>query len=105
MGVLALGARPRLHALLDGLAVADRTGTLAGRFAGTPLVDRLRAKTGHIKGVVGLAGFIAPGARFAFLANGDFSTDTGELLQDRIATAIDTYLDASGPTGLVPPPG
>jgi len=102
--VLALGARPRLHALLDGLAVADRTGTLAGRFAGTPLVGRLRAKTGHIAGVVGLAGFIAPGARFAFVANGDFSTETGELLQDRIATAISTYLDATGPPGLVPPP-
>ena len=104
MGVLALAARPQLHAIGDGLAVASRTGTLAGRFAGSPLVDRLRAKTGHITGVVGLAGFIAPGARFAFVANGDFSTDTGELLQDRVATAIGTYLDASGPPGLVPPP-
>jgi len=104
MGVLALAARPQLHAIGDGLAVAGRTGTLAGRFAGSPLVDRLRAKTGHITGVVGLAGFIAPGARFAFVANGDFSTDTGELLQDRVATAIGTYLDASGPPGLVPPP-
>lgn len=104
LGVLTLATRPRLHALVDGLAVAGRTGTLASRFTGSPLVDRLRAKTGHITGVVGLAGFVAPGAHFAFVANGNFSTDTGELLQDRIATAIATYLDTSGPPGLVPPP-
>jgi len=103
-GVLALASRPRMRALVDGLAVAGRTGTLAGRFVGSPLVGRLRAKTGHITGVVGLAGFIAPGARFAFVANGNFSTDTGESLQDGIATAIGAYLDASGPPGLVPPP-
>jgi D-alanyl-D-alanine carboxypeptidase len=104
MSVLALAARPRLHAILDGLAVADRTGTLATRFGGTSLVGRLRAKTGHIDGVVGLAGLIAPGARFAFVANGDFSTDTGMMLQDQVAAAIAGYLGAQGPPGLVPPP-
>ena len=56
LGVVALGRRSRMRAILDGLAVAGRTGTLATRFAGGPLVDRLRAKTGHISGVVGLAG-------------------------------------------------
>ena len=104
MGVLALAARPRLHALVDGLAVAGLTGTLATRFGGTPLVGRLRGKTGHLDGVVGLAGFVAPGARFAFVADGDFSTDTGMALQDRVATAIAAYLDTPGPPGLVPAP-
>jgi len=104
MGVLGVASRPRLHAVLDGLAIAGRTGTLVGRFGGTALVDRLRAKTGHISGVVGLAGVVAPGARFAFVANGDFSTATGESLQDRIGAAVAAYLDAPGEPGLVPAP-
>ncbi len=117
LGVLALGSRPRFSALVDGLAIAGRSGTLAGQFAGTALAGRLRAKTGHIDGVVGLVGVVPRadaagrpggarlrGARFAFLANGDFSTETGELLQDRVATAIAGYVDAAGLSGLVPAP-
>jgi D-alanyl-D-alanine carboxypeptidase/D-alanyl-D-alanine-endopeptidase (penicillin-binding protein 4) len=103
-GVLALAARARFHAIDAGLAVAGHTGTLAPRFVGTPLAGRLRAKTGHIDGVVGLAGVIAPGARFVFVANGGFSTDTGASLQDQVAAAIGTYLDAPAPSGLVPAP-
>jgi len=93
-----------MRAIIDGLAVAGRTGTLATRLAGSPLVDRLRAKTGHISGVVGLAGLIAPNARFAFVANGDFTTETGEQLQDAVAGAIGNYLDSTGPPSLVPAP-
>jgi D-alanyl-D-alanine carboxypeptidase/D-alanyl-D-alanine-endopeptidase (penicillin-binding protein 4) len=104
IGVLALAARPRLRAIADGLAVAGRTGTLATRFTGTALVDRLWAKTGHITGVVGLAGLVAPNTRFAFVANGGFSTETGEQLQDAVAVAIANALDSSGPAGLVPAP-
>jgi D-alanyl-D-alanine carboxypeptidase/D-alanyl-D-alanine-endopeptidase (penicillin-binding protein 4) len=104
MGVLALASRPRLHAIDDGLAVAGRTGTLATRFLGTALVDRLRAKTGHVGGVVGLAGLLSPGATFAFVANGDFTTDQGAQMQDAIANAVGAYLDAPGTPGLVPAP-
>lgn len=108
--VIELSARPALAAIDHGLPIAGRTGTLALRFGGTSLVDRLRAKTGHIDGVVGLAGVIdaATGAlaepRFAFIANGPFSTDAGEQLQDEISAAIGAYPDAPTPAELVPAP-
>ncbi len=104
MDVLALATRPRLAAVERGLAVAGRTGTLAARFVGTPLAGRLRAKTGHIDGVVGLAGVVPPGARFAFVANGDFRTEDGARMQDAVGYALGTYLDSTGPPGLVPAP-
>jgi D-alanyl-D-alanine carboxypeptidase/D-alanyl-D-alanine-endopeptidase (penicillin-binding protein 4) len=104
MSVLALTGRARFTAVDTGLAIAGRTGTLAERFVGTPLSGRLRAKTGHIDGVVGLAGVVAPGARFAFVANGDFRTEDGARMQDAVGNAIGTYLDSPGPSGLVPAP-
>jgi hypothetical protein len=60
--------------------------------------------------VIGLAGVIdaATGAvaepRFAFVANGPFSTDAGEQLQDEISAAIGAYPDAPTPGELVPAP-
>jgi D-alanyl-D-alanine carboxypeptidase len=104
MDVLALARRPKLAAVDTGLAVAGQTGTLADRFVGTPLAGRLRAKTGHIDGVVGLAGVVAPGARFAFVANGDFREEDGARMQDAVGNAVGTYLDSQGPPGLVPAP-
>jgi D-alanyl-D-alanine carboxypeptidase/D-alanyl-D-alanine-endopeptidase (penicillin-binding protein 4) len=108
--VVALGTRPPLDALDRGMPVAGRTGTLVDRYSGTPLEGRLRAKTGHINGVVGLAGVIdakttaSPQPRFAFVANGSFSTEGGSLLQDRIAKAVDAYPDAPNAAELVPAP-
>jgi D-alanyl-D-alanine carboxypeptidase/D-alanyl-D-alanine-endopeptidase (penicillin-binding protein 4) len=107
--VVELSSRPLLTAIDTGLPIAGRTGTLALRFGGTSLVDRLRAKTGHIAGVVGLAGAIdgengRTGPRFAFVANGTFSTDEGTQLQDEIAAAIGAYPDAPTPAELVPAP-
>jgi D-alanyl-D-alanine carboxypeptidase/D-alanyl-D-alanine-endopeptidase (penicillin-binding protein 4) len=104
MDVLVLANRPKFAALDRGLAVAGQTGTLATRFVGTPLAGRLRAKTGHIDGVVGLAGVVSPGARFAFVANGDFLTEDGARMQDAVGNAVGTYVDSEGPPGLVPPP-
>jgi D-alanyl-D-alanine carboxypeptidase/D-alanyl-D-alanine-endopeptidase (penicillin-binding protein 4) len=111
LAIVELASQPKFSAIDRGLPVAGRTGTLFGRFGGTSLVGRLRAKTGHIDKVVGLAGVIdpsangaTPGAHFAFIANGDFSTDGGESLQDQVAGAISAYLDAPVAPGSVPPP-
>ena len=111
LGVIALGSQPRFSSILSGLAIAGQSGTLAGRFVGTSLVGRLRAKTGHIDGVVGLAGFIAPPAhgdasstRFAFVANGGFSTLGGEDLQDQVGELIGGYADAPSVPNPLPAP-
>jgi len=77
------------------------------RFLGDPLAGRLRAKTGHIDGVVGLAGVIPTSAglvRFAFLANGDFSAGAGAQLQVEVARAVGSIPDVRAPPDLVPPP-
>src|SRR5205814_501531 len=58
LAAVGLGTRPAEHALRTGLPIAARTGTLATRFVGDPLAGKLRAKTGHIDGVVGLAGVV-----------------------------------------------
>ena len=44
------------------------------------------------------------GARFAFVANGDFSTATGETLQDQIAESIGAYVDSPTAPNPLPPP-
>ncbi|HVW35543.1 MAG TPA: D-alanyl-D-alanine carboxypeptidase/D-alanyl-D-alanine-endopeptidase [Acidimicrobiia bacterium] len=81
---------PRLEPLL---AVAGRSGTLALRLADTPLDGKLRAKTGSLDGVSGLAGYL-DGRRalsFAFLANGRFTDAAGRLLQDRLTALLAAY--------------
>ena len=75
------------------MAVAGRTGTLSLRLAGTPLEGKLRAKTGSLNGVSGLAGYV-DGRRsltFAFLANGPLSDSAGRLLQDRLVALLAGY--------------
>ena len=75
------------------LAVAGRSGTLALRLAGTPLEGKLRAKTGSLNGVSGLAGYLdgRRGLAFAFLANGPVSESAGRLLQDRLVALLAGY--------------
>jgi D-alanyl-D-alanine carboxypeptidase/D-alanyl-D-alanine-endopeptidase (penicillin-binding protein 4) len=108
--VVELSGHAKFAAVDRGLPIAGKSGTLALRFTGTSLVGRLRAKTGHIDGVVGLAGVIdstvAGGVEpeFAFIANGPFSTDGGAQLQDEIGAAIGAYPDAPAPAELVPAP-
>ena len=104
--VIELATEPRFAAIDRGLAVAARTGTLAARFVGDPLAGRLRAKTGSIAGVVGLVGVVdgPDDLRFAFLANGDFSTGAGAGLQADVARAVASVPDLRAPPDLVPPP-
>ncbi len=104
--VLTLTSRAKFVAIDRGLPIAGRTGTLAFRFLGDPLTGKLRAKTGSINGVVSLSGTIdaGPRPRFAFIANGGFSTAGGGQLQDEVAHAVGRYPDSSNTEGLVPAP-
>ncbi|CAN5201416.1 D-alanyl-D-alanine carboxypeptidase/D-alanyl-D-alanine-endopeptidase [soil metagenome] len=67
-------------ALDRGLAVAGATGTLARRFVGTPVSGQLRGKTGSIRGVASLSGYVA-------------TKDGGELTFSSIQNEIDRFDD------------
>lgn len=59
--------------MVEGLAVAARSGTLADRFAGSDLDGRLRGKTGSLNSVAALAGVVEDDdatLTFAYVANG-----------------------------------
>ncbi len=68
-----LGHDPTEGVIHDALAVAGESGTLARRWSDTDLVGNVRAKTGTLNQVTGLAGFAetADGteATFALIAN------------------------------------
>jgi len=101
VAVLQLGL-PDIDA---GLAVAGESGTLATRFLGDPLARDLRAKTGQINGVAGLAGTLdSNDLDFAYIVNGDFTTSGGQALQVEAARAVASYPDAPPADELVPLP-
>jgi serine-type D-Ala-D-Ala carboxypeptidase/endopeptidase (penicillin-binding protein 4) len=106
VAALALGARPELRALWDGLAVAGQSGTLEDELRGSSLEGRLRGKTGSLQGVTGLAALIDQGraVSFAFLANGDFAEASGIAFRSRVAEIIGRFPDAPAPDQLVPMP-
>lgn len=92
-----------------GFPVAGRTGTLADRFRGNPAEGRLRAKTGSLNHVAGLAGFVdTPGTtdlEFALLANGlPDRVDSGRALQERVGAALSTYPEVPATDVLGPAP-
>ena len=78
LGVLGAGSspdHPRLRTIVTGLPVAGFVGSLQSRFDDAPAVarGRVRAKTGTLTGVSGLAGIVTDldGNRMAFVAVAD----------------------------------
>jgi D-alanyl-D-alanine carboxypeptidase/D-alanyl-D-alanine-endopeptidase (penicillin-binding protein 4) len=106
LSALALGVRPQLRAVWDGLAVAGQSGTLEDELRGSPLTGKLRGKTGSLQGVTGLAALIDHGraVSFAFLANGNFEESGGIAIRARIADIVGRFPDAPAPDQLVPMP-
>lgn len=103
--VLDLAAQPAFRTVLDALPVAGEQGTLSGRLRGTPLEGKLRAKTGTLTGVGGLAGVLDVGRplRFALVLNGNLTLVQAMDARDRFAGILATFPDVSGNT-LVPVP-
>ena len=103
---LGLATRTGFSTLLDGLPVAGRTGTLIDQFLGTPLVDKLRAKTGSLDGVAGFAGQVdtGPVLRFAFVDTGNFAETAAAGIRTRLAGIIGTFPEAPPADTLVPAP-
>ena len=88
--------------------MAGYNGTLARRFTGTPAERVVRAKTGSLDGVVGLAGWVdgrsGTSLQFALVANGLPTSRVGAALQDRVASALARYPDAPPADQLSPLP-
>jgi serine-type D-Ala-D-Ala carboxypeptidase/endopeptidase (penicillin-binding protein 4) len=94
-------------ALSQGLAVAGETGTLGHRFAESDLSSVLRAKTGLLDNVNGLAGFIdrpdGGHITFAQLLNGvPLTGRLGFDIQDELVFALARHLEPLDPAQFVP---
>lgn len=102
-----LGIQPRFRAIWDGLPVAGGSGTLAAVLRNSPVAGKLRAKTGFLNGVAGLAGLVDVNQpmRFAFVANGNLDETQAIALRARIGEIIGTFPDAPPADQLVPAPG
>jgi D-alanyl-D-alanine carboxypeptidase/D-alanyl-D-alanine-endopeptidase (penicillin-binding protein 4) len=106
LGTLALGSDPRYEALDRGLPVAGTTGTMRTRFRGDPLQGVVRAKTGNIDDVAGLAGIVddEQHLRFAYVANNAFTTAGGRALADDAARIVAAYPQPPSDAAPLPPP-
>ena len=98
--------------LANGLPVAGQTGTLDVRFLGTPVVGRLRAKTGTLNQVTALAGYLqtARGAQmsFTYIINvppPQKITDDEVALDDQLASILDQYPETPDIAALGPKTG
>lgn len=107
----ALTGAGRESPLADGLPVAALTGTLQKRFVGTPVVGRLRAKTGSLDEVSSLVGWVdpakagaAPPVAFAVVVNGVPKDLDAARLSDRLGVALGSWPDAPAPDAVDPEP-
>ncbi len=106
----ALVGAGRTSQLADGLPVAGVSGTLQKRFVNTPVVGRLRAKTGGLDGVSSLVGWVdaaRPGSApvaFAVVANGVPTSLDATRLSDRVGVALGAWPDAPPADAVDPEP-
>lgn len=95
LGLAASGRHPELSSVLSGLPIGGYTGTLTSRFGEARSgVGMVRAKTGTLDGVSGLAGYVQDRDGrvivFAFVANGIPPSKSGQthLTLDRLAAGL-----------------
>ena len=101
-----LTTKPGGYDLEDMLAIAGKTGTLNDRFTSSPLLGRMRAKTGTLENVTALVGLADAQAqdkvRFSFISNGVFTDAGGKSLQDRLVALLATYPESPDAATLAP---
>jgi D-alanyl-D-alanine carboxypeptidase/D-alanyl-D-alanine-endopeptidase (penicillin-binding protein 4) len=94
LGLLRVMAHhPQFQSFHDSLPIAGRDGTLKNRMQGTLAENNVRAKTGHVRFVSCLSGYVtaAHGERLAFsmMANNlPDGTSGADALQDRICARL-----------------
>jgi D-alanyl-D-alanine carboxypeptidase/D-alanyl-D-alanine-endopeptidase (penicillin-binding protein 4) len=85
--LVALTGTAQAPTIQASVPVAAQTGTLYKRFLATPVAGRIRAKTGSIKGVASLVGWVSSTAHhayaFAYVQNG-VTPRQGSHLQDEL---------------------
>ncbi len=103
-----LGASGPDSELADSLAIAGRRGSLAGRFTETPAAGQVWAKTGTLRGVKALSGFVRStaeeggGLAFAYIVNGEVVDDSPLVIQETLVSELVTY-PAGPPIGEISP--
>jgi D-alanyl-D-alanine carboxypeptidase/D-alanyl-D-alanine-endopeptidase (penicillin-binding protein 4) len=96
---------PEFEALAEALPVAGVDGTLARRLVATAADSNLRAKTGSMTGVRGLAGYVTDGGGetlvFAVLLNGyDAPGEVATAVEDLLIEQLALYHGAGGSRGV-----
>lgn len=95
--------------MADGLAVAGVSGTLDDRFIGSPAEGLVRAKTGSLRDVTALAGFVevpeTDMLTFAVVVNttdGQLVDDGLKLRQNQVAEILLTWPEGPVRSQLTP---